>query len=48
MDFIIGTNNISDLNQVLDEVIPNHTKVIKIEDRFEENVNYLLRREQIQ
>lgn len=42
VDFIIGTNNISDLNQVLDEVIANHTKVIKVEDRFEENVNYLI------
>lgn len=42
VDFIIGTNNLSDLNQVLDEVIANHTKVIKVEDRFEENVNYLI------
>lgn len=42
VDFIIGTNNISDLNQVLDEVIANHTKVIKVEDRFEENINYLI------
>lgn len=42
VDFIIGTNNLSDLNQVLDEVIANHTKVIKLEDRFEENVNYLI------
>ena len=42
VDFIIGTNNISDLNQVLDEVIANHTKVIKVEDRFEENLNYLI------
>lgn len=42
VDFIIGTNNISDLNQVLDEVIANHTKVIKVDDRFEENINYLI------
>lgn len=42
VDFIIGTNNISDLNQVLDEVIANHTKIIKVEDRFEENINYLI------
>lgn len=42
VDFIVGTNNISDLGNILDEVIAGNTKVIKVEDRFEENLNYLI------
>ncbi len=41
IDFVIGTNNISDLNQVLDEVLTNRERVIRTEDRFEENLDYL-------
>lgn len=42
VDFILGTNNISDLGDVLDEIIANNTKVIRVEDRFEENLDYLI------
>lgn len=42
VDFILGTNNISDLGEVLDEIIANNTKVIRVENRFEENLNYLI------
>lgn len=42
VDFIVGTNNISDLGDVLDEIIANNTKVIRVEDRFEENLDYLI------
>ncbi|MCI0382725.1 MAG: tRNA (N6-isopentenyl adenosine(37)-C2)-methylthiotransferase MiaB [Chlamydiae bacterium] len=42
IDFIIGTNNISDLNQVLDEVLTTGQQVIRVEDQFEENLNYFV------
>lgn len=42
VDFILGTNNISDLGDVLDEIIANNTKAIRVENRFEENLNYLI------
>lgn len=42
VDFILGTNNISDLGEVLDEIIANNTKAIRVENRFEENLNYLI------
>ncbi len=41
LDFIIGTNNITDLNNVLDEVLYTEKQVLKTEDRFEENLDYL-------
>ena len=42
VDFVIGTNNIMDLNQVLDDVIEKDSKIVKTEDQFEENLDYLV------
>lgn len=42
LDFVIGTNNITDLNHVLDEVLYSGKQVIKTDDRFEENLDYLI------
>ncbi|MFI5334036.1 MAG: tRNA (N6-isopentenyl adenosine(37)-C2)-methylthiotransferase MiaB [Chlamydiales bacterium] len=41
IDFVIGTNNIGDLNNVLDEVIESGRKTIRTDDQFEENLDYL-------
>jgi tRNA-2-methylthio-N6-dimethylallyladenosine synthase len=41
VDFVIGTNNIGDLNTVLDEVIETGRQTIRTEDQFEENLDYL-------
>lgn len=41
VDFVIGTNNISDLNQILDEVLENGRQLIRVDDQFEENLDYL-------
>jgi tRNA-2-methylthio-N6-dimethylallyladenosine synthase len=41
IDFIIGTNNISDLNNVLDEVLTTGRPSIRTDDKFEENLDYL-------
>ena len=42
LDFVVGTNNITDLGNVLDEVLYTNKQVYKTEDRFEENLDYLL------
>lgn len=42
VDFVIGTNNISDLNQVLDEVLDTGKQLIRVDDQFEENLDYLI------
>jgi tRNA-2-methylthio-N6-dimethylallyladenosine synthase len=41
VDFVIGTNNISDLNEVLDEVLESGKQSIRTDDQFEENLDYL-------
>jgi tRNA-2-methylthio-N6-dimethylallyladenosine synthase len=41
VDFVIGTNNITDLNRVIDEVLENRSQVIYTADQFEENLDYL-------
>ncbi len=41
LDFVVGTNNITDLGPVLDEVIYTQKQVYKTDDRFEENLDYL-------
>ncbi|MFS8563295.1 MAG: hypothetical protein LVR00_02770 [Rhabdochlamydiaceae bacterium] len=41
VDFVIGTNNISDINDVLDEVISSGRQMIRTDDQFEENLDYL-------
>lgn len=42
VDFVIGTNNITDLDLILDQVIETGEKQIKTDDQFEENLNYLV------
>lgn len=42
IDFILGTNNLTDLNQVLDEVLISGKQTHKTDDVFEENLDYLI------
>ncbi len=42
LDFVLGTNNISNLDAVLDEVLTTNTQVFRTEDRFEENLDYFI------
>jgi tRNA-2-methylthio-N6-dimethylallyladenosine synthase len=42
IDFVLGTNNITDLNAVLDDVIADKKKISLTDDKFEENLDYLL------
>lgn len=42
IDFVLGTNNISDLNNILDEVIQTNQPAIKTDSQFEENLDYLV------
>jgi tRNA-2-methylthio-N6-dimethylallyladenosine synthase len=42
IDFILGTNNISELNLVLDEVLETGKQTIRTDDQFEENLDYLV------
>lgn len=41
LDFIVGTNNITDLGAIIDEALYTKKQVFKTEDKFEENLNYL-------
>ncbi|MDN3505707.1 MAG: tRNA (N6-isopentenyl adenosine(37)-C2)-methylthiotransferase MiaB [Simkaniaceae bacterium] len=41
VDFVLGTNNITDLNTVLDEVLETGKPQLRTDDKFEENINYL-------
>lgn len=41
LDFVIGTNNITDLSSALEEVLYSKKQILKTDDRFEENLNYL-------
>lgn len=40
IDFVLGTNNITDLDSILDEVLETDTQKARLDDRFEENLNY--------
>ena len=42
LDFVIGTNNITDLGHVIDEVLYTGRQIYKTDDRFEENLDYLV------
>lgn len=42
VDFVLGTNNISELGTVLDEVLKTNAKAIKTDNEFEENLDYLI------
>ncbi len=41
VDFVIGTNNIHNLNEVLDEVLTSGKQVIKTDDKFTFELDYL-------
>lgn len=41
IDFILGTNNIHDLNTVLDEVLSTGKQAIRTEDKFEHELDYI-------
>lgn len=41
IDFVLGTNNIHDLNSVLDEVLATGKQTIRTDDQFEHELNYL-------
>jgi tRNA-2-methylthio-N6-dimethylallyladenosine synthase len=42
VDFVVGTNNITDLGAVLDEVMETGQKSIRVGEQFEENLDYLI------
>lgn len=42
IDFVLGTNNIHDLNSILDEVIATGKQVFKTDDHFSHELNYLV------
>ncbi len=42
LDFVLGTNNITDLEAILDEILYTNRQIYKTDDRFEENLDYLL------
>jgi tRNA-2-methylthio-N6-dimethylallyladenosine synthase len=42
IDFVLGTNNISELGEVLDEVVQSGKQVLRTDDQFEENLDYLV------
>jgi len=42
VDFVLGTNNISDLNEVLNDVIHTGQQRIRTDTVFEENLDYLV------
>ncbi|MBP9841736.1 MAG: tRNA (N6-isopentenyl adenosine(37)-C2)-methylthiotransferase MiaB [Simkaniaceae bacterium] len=44
INFVVGTNNITDLNVVLDEVLSTGRQTIKTDDKFEENLDYMIAR----
>jgi len=41
IDFVLGTNNIRDLNHVLDEICASDKKLVLTDTHFEENLDYL-------
>jgi len=41
LDFVLGTNNITDLGTVIDEALYTGRQVFRTEDKFEENLDYL-------
>lgn len=42
IDFVLGTNNIMDLDRILDEVVTTGKQVHYTQDQFEENLDYLV------
>ncbi len=41
IDFVLGTNNIHDLNNVLDDVLATKTQINRTDGRFEHEIDYL-------
>lgn len=41
VNFVLGTNNIHNLNHVLDEVLTTNGQVFRTDDRFEHEIDYL-------
>jgi len=42
LDFVLGTNNISNLNTVLDEVLHTGKQTAALDKKYEENLDYLI------
>lgn len=42
IDFALGTNNIADLDAVLDEILDTHAPALRVEEQFNENLDYLV------
>ncbi len=42
VDFVLGTNNIHDLNNVLDEVLSTNRQTIRTDNQFEQELDYLV------
>ena len=42
IDFVVGTNNITNLGDVIDEALENKRQVIRTDKQFEENLDYLV------
>lgn len=42
VDFILGTNNLHDLNYVLDEVLASKQQIIRTDDQFTTEIDYLI------
>jgi tRNA-2-methylthio-N6-dimethylallyladenosine synthase len=42
IDFVLGTNNITDLDEVLNEVLETGRQAIRTDTQFEENLDYLI------
>ena len=42
VDFVLGTNNIADLNEVLNDVIHTGKQTLRTDSAFEENLDYLI------
>lgn len=41
IDFVLGTNNIHDLNNILDEVVSTGKQALRVDDHFTHELNYL-------
>jgi tRNA-2-methylthio-N6-dimethylallyladenosine synthase len=41
VDFVLGTNNISELNCVIDQVVESGKQLVRTDTQFEENIDYL-------
>lgn len=44
IDFVLGTNNIHELNNVIDEVLASRKKVFRLANKFEHEIDYLVAR----